>query len=448
MINPDKHLSPINKIPDACLDLPGSKSIANRVLLLSAIADGESIIHNVPDVSEDVSLMLQALSVLGVKIIKLVPNKLALNQNSSSYKIVGCKGQFPNKSASIFCGNSGTTIRFLTAVIAVMSGEYILTGIERMYERPIYDLVDSLRQIGAAVDYLHNDGFPPLSISKFRDNLVSAITISGQSSSQYLTGLLIALPLLERDIIIKVSNKLISKPYIDITLALLEQYGCRVESQTDDNIQYHIFAPSSGSDGYSGVEYVIEPDASSASYFLAMGAISGSVRINNLSKNSLQGDKNFAQVLAQMGAKVVYADDYIQVGRRDGIGRPLSAININMQDMPDVAMTVAVLALFAEGVSTISGIASWRVKETDRILAMHNELTKLGARVNVTDDSITIVPPQQIIANVAIDTYNDHRMAMCFSLIAVYGVPVIIKNYQCVSKTFANYFELFEKICY
>ena len=416
---------------DIILNLPGSKSIANRVLLLAAVACGENIIHNVPVVSEDVMLMLEALIKLGVCI-----KKLDEVDGCASYKIIGCNGSFPVKQAEIFCGNSGTTIRFLTAMLSVMDGAYILTGIARMKERPIVDLINALKQIGANIGYVENSGYPPIKIQPFRYNNNELIKISGKTSSQYLTGVLMAMPLVKNNIIIEIIDELISKPYIDITLGLLEIFGCEIKARENNYIienDVDIYA----------VNYTIEPDASSASYFLAMGALRGQVAINNLSHSSLQGDKNFASTLSLMGAVVDYSDVQIRV-----TSAQLHGITVNMEDMPDVAMTLAVVALFATGKTTIMGIQSWKVKETDRLQAMYNELTKLGARVSRTDSSITIEPPQKILENIAIDTYNDHRMAMCFSLIAVGGVPVIINNYQCVGKTFANYFDIFNQLMY
>jgi 3-phosphoshikimate 1-carboxyvinyltransferase len=436
---PDIYLPAITKIPSAVLDLPGSKSIANRVLLLAAVADGTSILHNVPDVAEDVVLMMEALKKLGVSITRLGTQDChdeLQHSGVSSYKIIGCNGVFPVKLASIFCGNSGTSIRFLTAMLSLMSGEYELTGIQRMKERPIHDLVAALKQVGADINYAENDGYPPLQTGVFRDNKAQTINISGKVSSQYLTGMLMAFPLLKRRVTIRIQDELISKPYIDITIALMQKFGCPVEINGND---YTINPITS----LQAIEYTIEPDASSASYFLALGAIKGNITINNLNHASLQGDKNFAKTLSLMGANVDYQTNSIKV-----IAHNIHPININMESMPDVAMTLAVMALFADGPSTISGIKSWKVKETDRILAMFNELTKLGAKVAITDDSITITPPLQIISDIAIDTYNDHRMAMCFSLIAAYGIPVKINDYQCVGKTFANYFDLFKQICY
>lgn len=418
----------------ASLYLPGSKSIANRVLPLAALAHGVSIIHNVPDVGEDVQLMLAALVSLGINL-----EKIATNSNGcSSYKIHGCGGNLAIKNTELFLGNSGTSLRFLTAMLALLDGNYILTGIARMKERPIKDLVSALEQLGAQITYTENSGYPPLQIKPYKDNKAAHITVSGKISSQYLTGLLMAAPLLKREITIKIEDELISKPYVVITVELLKMFGVKIIESADN---CYTILPG---DGLQAIhDYVVEPDASSASYFLAIGALRGEVTIEHLSKNSLQGDKNFAEVLALMGADVAYEFDHIIVRQRE-----LNGININMEDMPDVAMTIAVLALFAKVPTTITGIRSWKVKETDRILAIYTELTKVGAVVSYTDDSITIMPPLTVKSNVAVDTYNDHRMAMCFSLLAAAGIPVVINDYACVSKTFANYFDLFKEIAY
>jgi len=426
-------LSPRSKSINANLNLPGSKSIANRVLLMAAIAHGTSVIHNIPDVSEDVRLMLEAIQKLGVRV-----NKIGNSENgSSSYEIEGCGGEFRVKEAEIFCGNSGTTIRFLGAMLSLMPGKYCLTGIERMKERPIGDLVAALELLGAKVEYLEKPGFPPLQTSPYKDKFVGTVSISGKLSSQYLTGLLMVLPILGRDIKVHILDELISKPYVDITLALLNKFGVVADNRGNDYIIH-------GGRGLQAIEYTVEPDASSASYFLAMGALDGKVCVNNLSKSSLQGDKKFAEVLQKMGAKVDYMQNSIMVSQQGN----LKSIDLDMQSMPDVAMTIATMALFANGTSTISGIKSWKVKETDRLQAMYNELTKLGAKVVITDDSIEVTPPKQLNSNVAIDTYNDHRMAMCFSLVAAYGKPITINDYECVGKTFANYFDIFKQICY
>ena len=426
-------LAATNKSLLAVLDLPGSKSIANRVLPLAAMADGISLIHNVPDVGEDVQLMLVALSQLGVQI-----EKVATAANGcSSYKIHGCAGKLPVAQAELFLGNSGTSIRFLSALLAVLPGSYVLTGIQRMKERPIKDLLAALRQLGAQIECVENEGYPPLHTQAFQDSNLPQIELSGKISSQYLTGLLMALPQLKREISIKIYDELISRPYVEITLELLKIFGAKA-AETSPNC-FTIYPI----ENLQAVEYTVEPDASSASYFLALGAMRGQVQINHLSATSLQGDKNFARVLAQMGAEVEYNADNIVVR-----SQALNAININMEDMPDVAMTIAVLAIFAKGTTTISGISSWKVKETDRLLAIYTELCKVGATVSYTDDSITITPPITILPHIAIDTYNDHRMAMCFSLLAFGGVPVVINDYECVGKTFANYFEVFNGLVY
>lgn len=426
---PHLHLPPRQKTIQATLDLPGSKSIANRVLLLASMAIGKSILHQVPDVSEDVCLMMQALRELGVSIVK--------SHTPHSYSITGCEGSFPMKKATLFCGNSGTTIRMLTALLALLEGDYVLTGIERMKERPIGDLVDSLLQLGANITYLEKPRYPPLSIQSFKDNHRAEIICSGKDSSQYLTGLLMALSAVHRETTICIPDILRSKSYVDMTLKILSKFGAEIKVE---GLNYQVHSHKA----LQAIEYTIEPDASSATYFLACAALNGCVRVNHLGKSSLQGDADFALLLEKMGAKVVYADDSITVSA----DKPLRAVNVDMENMPDAAMTLAVLCVFAQGTSHIRGIGTWKIKETDRLLAMQTELRKLGARVETSDDSITITPPKTIQSGVAIDTYNDHRMAMSFSLVAAYGIEVTINDYGCVNKTFSNYFELFNQLCY
>jgi 3-phosphoshikimate 1-carboxyvinyltransferase len=426
-------LAPFTKLVNTKLELPGSKSIANRVLLLAALSGGQSIISNVPVVSEDVTLMLNALHNLGV-VIKELTN----NGQVASYKINGCNGEFAVKQATLFCGNSGTTFRFLTAVLAVMKGNYQLTGTSRMCERPIAELVTSLQQIGAQIDYANTNNYPPLVIKPFIYNGNKCVTINGSTSSQYLSALLMSLPLLGKDFTLQIIDKLISKPYVTMTLSLLTLFNNGVPVYQHD---YNNFV-ANGNCRLSGINYLVEPDASSASYFLATAALSGEITLLNLGANSLQGDVKFARVLVQMGAQVSILENQIMVKQ----AVKLSPITLNMEDMPDVAMTLAVLALFASGTTTINGIQSWKVKETDRLHAMQNELSKLGATVITSNSSISITPPPQIRHNIAIDTYDDHRMAMSFSLVAAGGIPVIINDYQCVGKTFANYFEEFNRL--
>ena len=378
--------------------------------------------------ADDVFLMMQALKTLGVSITPL--------STPHSYQIEGVAGEFPIKKAEIFCGNSGTTMRSLTAMLALSSGNYTLTGVERMEQRPILDLVSGLQQLGADIRYLKQEGYPPLQIQAFHDTSVETIPCNGENSSQYLTGLLMACTRLNRKITIQVQGKLMSKSYVDMTLSLLKKFGCN----TTVNALNYTIEPSSY---LQGIDYIIEPDASSASYFLACAALNGTITVNNIGTTSLQGDKNFALVLEKMGAKVKYSETMITVAAAD----TLQALTINMEDMPDSAMTLAVLCLFATGVSCIQGISTWKLKETDRLQAMQTELTKLGAKVEITADSITIIPPDKINSGVAIDTYDDHRMAMSFSLVAAAGVEITINDYRCVEKTFANYFEVFSRVC-
>ncbi len=427
------YLPKTTKSIDAVINLPGSKSIANRVLPLAAFANGKSVIHNVPDVGEDVHLMLEALKNLGIKITKLA----TADNKCSSYEIIGCGGELSNKQAELFLGNSGTSIRFLTAMLALCDGEYTLTGIQRMKERPIGDLTDALSNLGCEISFIENIGYPPIKTNKFIDKIIPEVSISGKVSSQYLTGMLMALPLLKREVFIKITDELISRPYVDITLALLDKFGVKT-AEISPNV-FKVFANQQ----YQAIEYTVEPDASSASYFLAIAALNGKVQINNLSESSLQGDKNFAKVLSMMGARVNYSGSFITCESTSN----LHGVSVNMEDMPDVAMTIAAIAPFADSKTYISGISSWKVKETDRLMAIYTELTKLGVQVEYTDDSITIYPCRSIESQVYIDTYNDHRMAMCFSLIALYN-GIVINNSECVGKTFANYFELFRELLY
>ena len=425
-------LSANRKYISAIIAIHGSKSITNRALLLAALSNGISVLHNVPDNAEDVSIMINALKQLGVKL------NLSIQQidHGPSYYIHGCNGIFPNQFGEIFCGNSGTTLRFLTTALALQpDADYVLYGIDRMHERPIADLVDALNSMNCDISYIGNIGCPPLKIKPRRKLYnVRQIHISGAVSSQFISSLLLSLPILNYAPNIKISGKLISEPYIDITRNLLQKFGVVTEFVSHEIMFKH---PTI----FKSCEYIIEPDASSASYFLSVAAINGDITIKNLGKNSIQGDKNYANILAKMGAIVEYTDDAIQVIKGVLLGGDFA-----MHDMPDVAMTLAVISLFAIGTTHISGIASWKIKETDRILAMYNELTKLGAIVSYTNDSITITPASKINSGIIVDTYDDHRMAMCFSLLAVGGVDVIINNPECVNKTFPNYFDVLRSI--
>jgi 3-phosphoshikimate 1-carboxyvinyltransferase len=402
--------------------LPGSKSISNRVLLLAALARGETRVTGLLD-ADDTRVMRDALSMLGVQFEK------------STVKGVG--GPFPVKSAELFLGNAGTAFRPLTAALALSNGEYRLYGVARMHERPIGDLVDALRAIGARIDYAGKPGFPPLLIKPGNISLNSPVRVRGDVSSQFLTALLMALPLAGRDSAIEVEGDLISKPYVEITLNVMQRFGISVKREAWR--AFHVPARPYKSPG----KIFVEGDASSASYFLAAGAIGGGpVRVEGVGKGSIQGDVRFTEVLERMGASVSLLDDAIEV--RAGKGK-LKALDMDMNHIPDAAMTAAVLALFADGPSAIRNVASWRVKETDRLAAVATELRKLGAEVEEGADYLRITPGK-LKPGVAIDTYDDHRMAMSFSLVALGGVPVRINDPQCVAKTFPDYFSIFGSI--
>jgi len=412
--------------------LPGSKSISNRILLLSALASGQTRVKGLLD-SDDTRVMLDALRRLGVNWRRL---------EGDDYQVDGVGGRFPVKYANLFLGNAGTAFRSLTAACAMSGGDYTLSGVARMHERPIGDLVDALRQAGAQIDYTENDGFPPLHITP-PESGASEITVKGNVSSQYLTGLLLSAPLLGREATVVVEGELISKPYVEITLNLMRRYG--VEVTREGGQRFTVPAATYQSPG----EIEVEGDASSASYFLAAGAIGhGPVRVEGVGRDSIQGDVRFAEALARMGAEVGFgrnnATSWIEC--RLGCADRLHAIDLDCNPIPDAAMTLAILALFANGTTTLRNIASWRVKETDRIAAMATELRKLGATVEEGADFIRVTPPAKLTANAVIDTYDDHRMAMCFSLVSLGGVPVRINNPKCTAKTFPSYWDVFKSI--
>ncbi len=418
------------------VQLPGSKSISNRVLLLAALAEGTTEVRDLLH-SDDTERMLDALRTLGVSVEVLGDNALRPG-SGQAYHVEGCGGNFPVKEAKLFLGNAGTAFRPLTAALALAGGNYELSGVARMHERPIGDLVDALRQLGADIRYLGNEGFPPLQIcpGMLAGNTVQ---VRGDVSSQFLTGLLMALPLTGEAVVVDVVGELISRPYIEITLAMMMRFGVRVERQ--DWQRFMVF----GAQRYRSPGTIhVEGDASSASYFLAAGAIGGGpVRVEGVGRDSVQGDVRFAEALQQMGAQIEIGDNWMQASAP--AGGKLKAIDLDCNHIPDAAMTLAVAALFADGTTTLHNIASWRVKETDRIAAMATELRKVGAVVEEGADFIRITPPQPSILNSAagIDTYDDHRMAMCFSLAAFGGAGVRINDPGCVAKTFPDYFERF-----
>jgi 3-phosphoshikimate 1-carboxyvinyltransferase len=414
--------------------LPGSKSISNRVLLLSALAAGRTLIHDLLD-SDDTRVMLVALEQLGCGVERGVAGV------SSDVAITGLGHQAPRSPAQLFLGNAGTAMRPLTAALAVLGGDFELSGVARMHERPIGDLVDALHQLGCSITYTGNQGFPPLRIGVPKLQLDAPITVRGDVSSQFLTALLMALPLAAKQSIhIDVVGELISKPYIEITLNLLAKFGIQVQREG-----WRRFTIPAGAAYQSPGEIWVEADASSASYFIALGAIStgasGHIRIEGLSENAIQGDIRFVDAARQMGALISSGSNHLEV--RQGAW-PLKAIDLDCNHIPDAAMTLAVMALYADGTTTLRNIASWRVKETDRLAAMTTELRKLGATVAETPDSIQITPPALAQwRSASIHTYDDHRIAMCFSLAAFNpaGLAIRIEDPKCVAKTFPDYFE-------
>ncbi|MES2498991.1 MAG: 3-phosphoshikimate 1-carboxyvinyltransferase [Pseudomonadota bacterium] len=412
------------------MTLPGSKSISNRTLLLAALANGMTQIRGLL-ASDDTERMLESLAELGIEFER--------EKQSESMFLFGINGSFKNKKADLFLGNAGTAFRPLTAALAFSQGEYYLHGVPRMHERPIGDLVDALRQIGANIEYAENNGFPPLKISPASIDASIPIKIRGDVSSQFLTALLMALPLTKQEATIEVESELISKPYIEITLNLMSKFGVIVQREG-----WQRFIIPANSSYTSPEKIFVEGDASSASYFLAAGAIGGIVTVQGISKDSIQGDIKFADALELMGAEISYGENFIYACKpKNG---KLKAIDLDCNHIPDAAMTLAVMALFADGTTTLRNIASWRVKETDRLTAMATELRKVGAIVEEGADYLTITPPEKLTPNAVIDTYDDHRMAMCFSLVSLGGVPITINDPKCVNKTFPNYFEEFAKI--
>ena len=449
-----------------CVHLPGSKSISNRVLLLAALSRGTTTVHDLL-ASDDTRVMLDALRQIGCTV----------EEAGSTVRITGLGDRSPQSPAQLFMGNAGTAMRPLTAALALLGGEFELSGVPRMHERPIGDLVDALRQLGCHIDYLGNDGYPPLRIAHADGvpalALASPIRVRGDVSSQFLTALLMALPLAARthSIAIDVVGELISKPYIAITLQLLARFGIVVEHQN-----WQRFTIAAGSRYQSPGDIHVEADASSASYFIALGAIASStsgqngIKIQGVGLDSIQGDIRFVDAARAMGAVVTGGPNWLQIERG---AWPLKAIDLDCNHIPDAAMTLAVMALYAEGTTTLRNIASWRVKETDRIAAMATELRKLGATVEEGADFIRVTPPTTGTGTAgpprcasassggsepssagsagapsgwkaaSIHTYDDHRVAMCFSLAAFNpaDLPVRIEDPKCVAKTFPDYFE-------
>lgn len=422
-------LEPITKV-DGVINLPGSKSLSNRALLLAALADGVTEIRNLLN-SDDIRHMLNALTKIGVS--------YELSEGKTVCKVTGNGGAFENdQSIELFLGNAGTAMRPLCAALCLGKGEYTLTGEPRMEERPIDALIDALREAGCDMECLKNEGYPPVKISA-SGMRGGKVNIDGSISSQFLTALLMAAPMAQEDSEITIVGELVSKPYILITLDIMDKFGIKVEH--DD---FTVFRIKGGQTYQSPGVFMVEGDASSASYFMAAAAIKGGeVKVTGIGKSSVQGDVQFANVLEDMGAEVEWGDDYISV--KSG---KLTGVDQDMNHIPDAAMTIATTALFAEGKTTIRNIYNWRVKETDRLFAMATELRKLGVAVVEGEDFIEITPIQVSELKLAeIDTYDDHRIAMCFSLVALSETAVMINDPGCTAKTFPDYFEKFASIC-
>jgi len=419
---------------DAVVTLPGSKSITNRALILATLATSKTTLTGAL-ASDDTQVMFDGLAQLG----------LSLDWNAEQCQIVvhGQGGQFPHRQADIYVGNSGTTARFLTAMLAFANGNYRVHGKPRMHQRPIRDLVEALNTLDGHVTCEAEEGFPPLLINPHAptDN-VKTVSVSGSVSSQFLTALLLVSPLASSrsDIEIRVTEELVSKPYIEMTLRMMKSFGVSVES--DD--AFRSFRIAKGTVYQSPGVYVIEPDASAASYFFAAAAIcGGTVTVQGLSKNSLQGDVAFAECLQRMNCEVTWSEDSIAICRQPG--RPLRGISVDMNSMSDTAQTLAVVALFAEGSTEIKNIEHVRFKETDRITDLATELRRFGAAVEERRDGLRIIPPD-VLSSATINTYDDHRMAMSFAVAGLRLPGVVIRDPDCTQKTFPDFFEVLEKL--
>jgi 3-phosphoshikimate 1-carboxyvinyltransferase len=429
-------LAPVT-VAHGSVTLPGSKSISNRSLLLAALAEGNTTLVDVL-VADDTDRMREALSVLGVTLAATPGN----SGKGATITVTGAQGRFPTRSAELFLGNAGTAVRPLTAVLAILGGNYRLDGVPRMRERPIGDLVDALVALGANVNYAGRPGYPPLAIGNAGAGAGQMVAIRGDVSSQFLSALLMALPLARgADTLattVTVTTPLVSRPYVEITLNLMRRFG--VDVVAADNATF-VVPPGSGYQSPGTV--TVEGDASSASYFLAAGVLGGGpLRVEGVGRASIQGDMAFATTLETLGADLRYTDHTVEA--RAGTSRLRGGV-IDCTAIPDAAMTLAMTALFADAPTTLTGIGSWRVKETDRIDAMATELAKLGASVASGNDWLRVAPLTDF-RPATIDTYDDHRMAMCFSLAAFGGVPVTINDPGCVSKTFPGYFDALRQV--
>jgi 3-phosphoshikimate 1-carboxyvinyltransferase len=429
---PDIQLQPATRPLDAVVTIPGSKSLTNRALPVAALATGASALRNIL-LADDTRRMIDTLTKFDFDVI--------VNESTRVATVRGQAGLIPAQQATLDCGNSGTTIRFMAAMASLGAGSFLFDGTPRMRERPIGDLVNALRSLGAKVEFHAREGFPPFTVHA-TGLTGGTVTFNSPPSSQMVSALLITAPRARSDVMIELRGQIVSEPYIRMTIDLCESFGISiVEDRSDDAWRFIIPAPQE----YAALDYDIEPDASNASYFLAAPAVAGgTVVVQGLGLHSIQGDAGFAEVLANMGCSVIVDDDHIQVSR-DPSSQPLSAIDIDLNHMPDMAQTLAVLALFADGTTHIRNVANLRVKETNRLEALANELKKLGADVRLDEDAIHINPPQTP-AGADIDTYDDHRMAMSFALAALKIPNITIKNAECVEKTFPDFFDRWKKM--
>ena len=414
---------------DATVTLPGSKSLSNRALIAAALADGTSLLTGVL-LADDTQLMIEALRALGIAI--------TVDEEAPAAEVTGCRGQIPAAEGELFCGNAGTVMRFCAAFVAVGYGRYQLDGIERMRQRPIGSLVEALQTLGTGVEYLGEEGFPPIAVyaKGLRGGRVS---FHSPESSQLISGLLLVSPYAARDVFFEVTGELPSVPYVKMTTRLMEQFGVGVLEHYDKtSVRLIAAAPQR----YQGVNLSIEPDASNAGYFLAAPAVAGGrVTVRQLGTDSVQGDARFVDVLEQMGCRIERQPEQLTVFGPAGEER-LRGVDVDLNDMPDMVQTLAVLALFADGPTTIRNVANLRVKETDRLAALNRELTKLGAKIEEWPDGLRIHPPSRITP-AAVDTYGDHRMAMSFALAGLGTSGVVINDPECCAKTFPDFFERF-----
>ncbi len=417
---------------DATVSLPGSKSITNRALVAAALADGTSLLTGIL-VSEDTRLMIDALRALGIAI--------TVDEDGCAAEVTGCRGHIPASEAKLFCGNAGTVMRFCTALVALGRGRFELDGVERMRQRPIGDLADVMRSLGTGVEYLEQEGYPPLAIHA---NGLDGGKVSFRSpqSSQVVSALLLASPCARRDVLMEVTGDRPSTPYLKMTAKVMERFGVAVvEQYAADSTRFIVEAPQR----YAGTTYAIEPDASNASYFLAAPAVAGGrVTVEGLGTDSIQGDARFVDVLEQMGCRIERSPTRLTIYGPSEDQR-LRGVDVDLNDMPDTVQTLAVVALFAEGPTTIRNVPNLRIKETDRLAALNRELTKLGASVEEHADGLRITPPDRI-APATIDTYNDHRMAMSFALVGLMCPGIVINDPECCAKTFPDFFSRFERM--